>query len=273
MAGTILMATGICGSGPMTHDSATGLAQLMPVIANYRDQFYEIMIDRLSEDHRLRLLHEKHQKGQAFAGARQDINARLSQTRAKQLVHLRLASIYARMGYLEAANKQAEIVPATSARIMSQIECLLANSGQLLERQSWAQALENIPRIMQLVRDGIHCGAVVDPWNMLGFEGNFDLFHGPDGTIRDHRVDELVDVMEMTMSLCAQVWSEASAVDDMPLAERASEEFESIAQWWFQFAPHEIFSIGAANPQELFLAAKHGRQIIELVAKGRSSSR
>ena len=51
LAGTILMASGISGSGPDTHDSNTTLMTLIPRIATYRDVFYERLIDRLDGDH------------------------------------------------------------------------------------------------------------------------------------------------------------------------------------------------------------------------------
>src|SRR5262249_49173383 len=41
LAGTILMAVGVTGSGPGAHDSSVSLATLLPRIARYRDAFYE----------------------------------------------------------------------------------------------------------------------------------------------------------------------------------------------------------------------------------------
>ena len=55
MAGTMLMASGISGSGPGTYDSNTTLATLLPVIASYRDQFYVDLLQRLPQRHRERL--------------------------------------------------------------------------------------------------------------------------------------------------------------------------------------------------------------------------
>ena len=46
LAGTVLMASGISGSGPGTHDSSVTLSNLLPIVATYRDAFYEQLIQR-----------------------------------------------------------------------------------------------------------------------------------------------------------------------------------------------------------------------------------
>ena len=48
LAGTILMGSGITGSGPDCHDSSVTLSTLLPHIANYRDAFYDELLERLS---------------------------------------------------------------------------------------------------------------------------------------------------------------------------------------------------------------------------------
>ena len=44
LAGTMLMASGISGSGPGAHDSTVTLSSLLPTVAAYRDAFYEQLI-------------------------------------------------------------------------------------------------------------------------------------------------------------------------------------------------------------------------------------
>ena len=39
---------------------------------------------------------------------------------------------------------------------------------------------------------GIECGALVDPWNILGFGGQYGLFPSPENSVYDHRIDELI---------------------------------------------------------------------------------
>ena len=267
-AGTILMACGICGRGPLAFDSEFSLAGLMPVVAGYRDHFYDDLLSRLDEPHQKRLLLELRSRGQAFAAARQDINAKLSNTRAQQLVHARLASIYARMGYLDAANEQASVVPATSARLVCQIDCLLATAQQQVAKGHFVEVVESIPQILHLIQRGIACGAIVDPWNILGFDGNYDLFSGTDNSIRDHRIDELIEMVELAISISSQVWSEAAAANDLEVCQKIQKYYREIVDWWHQFAPHRVPSVEATDPVEVFEASQLVAQALTLWKQG-----
>ena len=46
-----------------------------------------------------------------------------------------------------------------------------------------------------------HCGAIIDPWNILGFDANFSLFPALENSVRDHRADELVALMDRVLAL------------------------------------------------------------------------
>ena len=50
LAGTMLMASGVSGLGPETFDSTQTLGTLLPVIAAYRDVFYEQLMEQLEID-------------------------------------------------------------------------------------------------------------------------------------------------------------------------------------------------------------------------------
>jgi hypothetical protein len=272
LAGTILMASGISGYGPDAHDSSTTLDSLLPTIAAYRDAFYERLIASLAGSHRERLLKESEHRRQPFGGARQHLNAKLAERRAAQLVHVHLSSIYARMGFLEAAQRQASIVPAASARIRCQIDCLVSAGHQLIKEGALEKGLTVVPEIMELVQSGVGCGAIVDPWNMLGFDGNFSLFPAQANTIRDHRIDELVELIEHVLAYCSQLLGEAAAVDNLPLCGRIKLQLESIAHWWYQYAPHEVSSTRAVNPKDIVRAAEHVAQALNLWHKGGASA-
>jgi len=256
MAGTMLMASGISGSGPGTYDSNTTLATLLPVIASYRDQFYADLLTKLPPKHRGRLEGEALIKHQPFGGVRQDLNARLAQRRASQLVNCRLAAIFARMGYPSAADEQSKVVPVAAARIICQIDCLLSAANESTGRGELDEAFEAIPRIMSRLKRGIHCGAIVDPWNILGFDANYSLFPAVENSVRDHRVFELVEVMERIFALCSRLWSEAAAscLDDMCAAIR--KQFSSIVNWWRQYAAHEVMAVDAVDADDIFQAAE-----------------
>ena len=268
LAGTILMAAGVSGRGPGAFDSNTTLSTLLPIIAAYRDQFYAKLIRTLPDSHRQRLQAELKSRQQPFGAARQALNASLSQRRACQLVNCRLASIYARMGYPEAAIKQLDTVAVASARIVCQVDCLLGSIHLALRDRDLAKAVKTVPEAVSLLKRGIHCGALVDPWNMLGFDANYSLFPALENTVRDHRVYELVDLVERIFAVCSELLSEAAAQDDQQLYRSIRQEFLQLVEWWRQFAAHEVSSIGAVDPQEIFEAAQLVAEALNLWHKG-----
>jgi hypothetical protein len=256
LSGTILMGSGVTGNGPGAYDSNTSLNDLIPIIAGYRDQFYEQVILQLPDKHRHRLMLEAEARKQPLGAARQDINARLSHLRAKQLVNCRLASIYARMGYPEASENQSQIVPVASARFLCQIDCLLDAASRAIARNDLATAYQSVPVIMDRLKTGIECGAIVDPWNILGFDANYSLFPALENSVSDHRVFELVELMERIFTLCSRLWSEAAASDQTVIVEAIRSTFLDIVQWWRQFAAHEVATVDAVDADEIFAAAE-----------------
>lgn len=268
LAGTILMAAGVSGSGPDTYDSSTSLAKLLPRIARYRDQFYERLFQKTTGKHAQRLREEAAEKRQPFGGARQHLNAQLAKRRAAQLAHVHLARTFARMGYAEAAAREADIVPATSARLGCQIDCKLTLANQSLAAGRLEEAAGELPQILEIVRRGIQCGAVVDPWNILGFDANFSLFPALENSVRDHRCDELVEVMEQIFSLYSRVWSEAAARDQQSLCTTIKKQFLETAEWWNRFAVHEVSAVDGFHALEMYQAAEHVARALILWHQG-----
>ena len=152
LAGTMLMGSGVSGDGPGRHDSNMTLAVLLPHIAEYRDVFYEQFMKRVRGKHRKRLRAELTQFHQPLAGARQHLNQYLSRRRAMQLQHVHLAKLYARMGYSEAAARQAQVVPVASARMQSEIQCRLTSAHQQIDRGQ----LEEPTRLLAEIEDLLH---------------------------------------------------------------------------------------------------------------------
>lgn len=236
LAGTILMASGVSGSGPGAHSSDETLATLLPQIAAYRDRFYAELLARVGGDHGERLRREAERLHQPFAGARQHLNQAIARRRAEQLQRVRLARVYARMGAANAALDQANEVRVSSSRILCKIYCKLTAGHQALDRHDLAVAAELTPEVEDLLERGIECGALVDPWNVVGFGGNYSLFPSIENTIHDYRVDDLIQVVEQLLALCARAWTEAAAVDDSEYERFFSSTLERIAVWWDQFA-------------------------------------
>jgi hypothetical protein len=240
LAGTLLMATGISGYGPTAHDSTTTLATLLPRIARYRDVFYEHLLKRLEGPHGDRLREELATTRQAFGGARQHLNAYLARHRARQLQQRYLALLFAEMGHPQASQEEAQRIPAVSVRLLSEILSQLTSGQVEAEQGTLREAAARLPEIENLLHRGIACGAFVDPWNILGFQGLFPLSPAREDSIRDPRVDELVQVVEQIFNLYARLMSEAAAAGEGDLVRTLTAGLRRLAEWWDRFATIEV---------------------------------
>ncbi|MBN2023809.1 MAG: hypothetical protein JW809_13565 [Pirellulales bacterium] len=256
LAGTILMGSGICGDGPGAHDSSTTLANLLPHIAGYRDAFYEELVGRVSGRHASRLAAEAVQLHQPFGGARQHLNQFLVRRRASQLQHVHLARLFARMGYAEAAAAQARIVPVASARMQCDIECRVATAHLRIDQRRLDDAARLVAEIEGLLHRAIECGALVDPRNILGFDAQFSLFPAVEDSCYDQRIDDLLDLMESLFALFARLEREAAAAGDVDLQKRLSDDLESLAEWWDQFATTAVSSVEGISGRQTWESAK-----------------
>ncbi|MFV1967262.1 MAG: hypothetical protein ACC628_17680, partial [Pirellulaceae bacterium] len=272
LAGTILMASGVSGRGPDTYDSTVTLANLLPRIASYRDLFYERLIEQMEPAHGARLRIEAKERRQPFGGARQRLNSQLARRRASQLEHVQLAKIFARMGYPEASAEQAAAVPVASARMICQIECRLTTAEHALGERDPERAATLLTEMVARLQRGIQCGAVVDPWNILGFDAQFSLFPALENSVHDHRVDELVELVEHIFGIYARAWSEAASQDRVELCDGISREFRDLADWWRQFAAHEVTQIEAIDAHDAYHAAAHVTRALNLWHKEGAST-
>jgi hypothetical protein len=256
LAGTILMGSGISGWGPAAYGSDVTIGSLMKPIAAYRDDFYNDRMNQIDGDHALRLAQEQQLRRQPFGAARQHLNAALAERRAAQLQHVQLARLYARMGYPDAAKRQSDTVPATSARMMCRIDCVMTMGLRALRAGDLESAAAIPGDVYDLIRRGIDCGALIDPWDMLAFGGNFSLYPGPESGVHDSRVDDILHLVEQLFSYMARLWSEAAAQNDEKIYAQVGQQYRDIAEWWRQYAAHTIESIEAADPLESYDSAK-----------------
>ena len=257
LAGTILMASGISGGAPQAHDSSVTLATLLPKVARYRDQFYERLIAKVPGPHGERLKAEAVTLKQPFGGVRQHLNQRLARRRADQLQRVHLAQIYARMGYPDAALRQARIVPVASARMLCELQCRLALGRLAIDRQELDRAADYLPEIEDLLIRGIECGALGDPWNILGFQGQFSVFQALENSVHDHRVDDLLRLMRQIFGLYARTLSEAAAAGRNDLERMLAEGLRRRAEWWDQFASTEVASVEGVSGRAALDSALH----------------
>ncbi len=257
LAGTILMASGVSGRGPDTHDSGTSLATLLPQIAYYRDIFYERLLAKIGGEHGRRLREEARVRQQPFADARQHLNRRLARLRATQQQHVYLAGIFAKMGFTEASRRQVAIVPVASARMQCEIHCRLTTANLAIKQGDLASAAQTAREIESLLHRAIECGAMIDPWNLLGFGAQFSLFPALENSVRDVRADDLVDTVRDLFALRSRIQSEAAAAGQLQLADDVAAETDQLAQWWDRFASAEVSEVEGFSGKEAADSARH----------------
>ncbi|RPI83774.1 MAG: hypothetical protein EHM42_08095, partial [Planctomycetaceae bacterium] len=236
LAGTMLMAASISGAGPDTHDSSVSLTSLLPRVARQRDAFYQLLLQSMSGKHAERLRREAQVVQQPFGKIRQHLNLSLANYGCQQLQRSQLAWLYARMGYAEAARRQARIIPAASTRFETEIQLQLTQA--LLEAECGTVALgaEALARAEELLRRGIDCGALVDPWNILGFQGQFPLFAAREDSVPDPRIDRLLALMDQLFNAFSRVECEAAAQGDSIVVADLQQRFTTLAEFWDKFA-------------------------------------
>lgn len=260
LAGTMLMGSGVSGDRPDAHDSATTLSTLVPRIAAYRDAFYERLLEKVRGPHGERLRREARRLKQPFGGARQHVNQALARRRAQQLQHVHLARLFAQMGYPEAALRQAHVVPVASARMRCEIDIRMAAAHLAIGRGELAAGVERLREIEDLLHRAIECGAFVDPWNILGFGGQFSKFPAPEDSVHDERIDELVDLVDELFATFARLQREAAGAGQEDVFHEVSQDMLRWARWWDQFASTEVSEVQGFSGRE---AWQSGVQVAE----------
>ncbi len=257
LAGTVLMASGVSGAGPSAHDSAATLGALLPHIAQYRDAFYEQLLAKRGGPHAERLRQEQTAMRQAFGGARQHLNGFLARHRAGQLQQRYLALIYAQMGYPEASREEANRIPAVSVRMLTEVLNRLTSGQFDAEQGNLRQAAARLAEVEDLLRRGVSCGAFADPWNLLGFQALFPLSAAREDSVRDQRLDELVQVVEQSFNLYSRLSSEAAAAGDEALVGSLANNMDRMAAWWDPFATVDVSEVRRVHGGEATTAARN----------------
>ncbi len=257
LAGTMLMGAGVSGSRPDAHDSTVTLATLVEKIAVYRDAFYESLLQKLTGAHAERLRAEAVSLRQPFGGARQHFNQYLARRARQQLQHVHVAQLFAAIGYTEGAARQVAVVPTASARMSCDMRCHLAAAHLAVERGQLAEAAAELPKVEQLLHAAIECGAMVDPWNILGFGGQYSLFPAIENSVHDHRVDELLDMVGAIFALYVRIHKAAAATGDTALQQTLTDNLAALAHWWDKFASVEVDTVDGVSGQATLESAQH----------------
>ncbi len=236
LSGTILMASSISGAGPQTYDSTISLAHLLPRVARQRDAFYLRWINAADGPRRGRLKHQAELTRQPFGHVRQELNMFVARYGAQQVQRRHLAWLYARMGYDDAAREEAAVIPALSARFETDLQLLLTATNRQVSSGKLDGLSEKLQEIEDLLDRGVRCGALVDPWNILGFQAQFPLFAAREDAIPDNRVEILLDLMEQTFGVFSRAVGEAAAQGDAKLRSNLSARFQELADKWDRYA-------------------------------------
>ena len=285
LAGVILMASGLSGHGPGASSASLPLADLLPRIAGYRDEFYRWLMAQLPEDHRQLLDDETRRLRQPFGGVRRHINSLLAGRRARQVESVALAAVLARLGRADGAERMAGMVPAASARMAARITSRVVAAQQSLRQAAAADesisaresistrestaALDHLDTATALLMRAVACGAVVDPWNILGLGGQFPL-HEPGGeSLTDSRVEDLVAITESILDGYAAVWRQAALDGPPAAAARAAAAVETLGGWWDRFATTTVSGVPHLSGREVHDSA---REVIAALARRRETA-
>ena len=271
LAGTVLMGAGISGTGPTHYDSTVTLSKLVQKIARFRDRFYQQLLDKLPGEHGERLRAEAVKLKQPFGGVRQALNQAIASERAYHLQERRLAVFFAAMGYSKAARDRAAAIPAPAARFTTEIR--LRQTGALYAARSGR--LDEIPALLSetesLLRRGIDCGALIDPWNILGFQGLFPTFADRGDTVRDPRAEELTLTIGRQLEVYALALAASAADGRDDLAATLRDGMEHLAEWWDKFATATVSDLPKVLGGERAEAADHVARALALWKSGGAS--
>lgn len=268
LCGTILMASAISGSGPGTHDSTVTLTTLLPKVARQRDAFYSRLLERAQGDRRKRLVHEAELTRQPFGHVRQHLNIALARYGAKQIQHRHLAYIYAHLGFPDASREQVAVIPSVSARFECEIQCRLSAAHTLVGRGDPAGALRYLEEIEDLLWRGVECGALIDPWNIIGFQGQFPLFASREDSIADERAETLLSVIGQTFEVYTTALGEAAVQEDHNLHQKLSARFRELAERWDRYATTMVEGLPSVAGMQSWESAE---QLSGVLAKWRAA--
>ena len=268
LCGTILMGAGVSGTGPTDHDSTVTLSGLVQRIARYRDEFYKTLLGLVPGPHGDRLRDEARRLKQPFAGVRQYLNQTIAAERALHLQERRLSLLFAGMGYPAAARERAARIPAPAARFAAEVRIRQTEAGHAVAAGRLADARLLLAEAEDLLKRGIDCGALVDPWNILGFQGLFPIFPGRDDTVRDPRAEDLILTVGRQFDLLAQGLAAAAAGPDKAVSDRFRSGLSELAGWWDPFATPAVTDMPKVHGQERADAAGHVARAMALWRTG-----
>ncbi len=268
LAGTVLMGAGICGTGPTHYDSSVTLSKLVQKIARFRDRFYQQLLEGQPGEHGERLRAEAKKLKQPFGGVRQSLNGAIASERAFHLQERRLAVLFAAMGYAVAARERAAAIPAPAARMTAEIRLRQTTAQYAIRNDRVTDTPALLAEAEDLLRRGIDCGALIDPWNILGFQGLFPTFSDRGDTVRDPRAEELILTVGRQLDVYATALAAASAAGETSTAGVLEQRMHDLAAWWDKFATSTVSELPKVIGADRADAGQHVAESLALWKTG-----
>ncbi|HVJ81531.1 MAG TPA: hypothetical protein VNC50_10715, partial [Planctomycetia bacterium] len=268
LAGTVLLASGISGGGPDDLDSEQSAGTLVGRVSQCRDRFYERLLTTRAGRFAAALHEEAGQYRQPFGRIRQHLNQKLGVQRAAQLIRDRLAHVYSRLGFAAAAAAQVDAIASLSTRLRCEIDNLLFAAQREWRGGDCDAAADTAARTVGRLKDAIECGALLDPWNLLGFQGQFPRFAHLGDSVSDPRAETLLDLVGRIFDVYARILAEAAASGAAGADERARRDLSAFAEWWDRFGAQDVSGIKGIRGRE---RAASARFVASLLAEWRAS--
>ncbi|MFO0807457.1 MAG: hypothetical protein U0746_02430 [Gemmataceae bacterium] len=257
LAGTVLMAAALCGRGPTAYSTNSTLSTLVPAIARLRDRYYESLLKQTTGPAGDQLRRESEAARQPFGAARQQLNQMMAHDRALQLQEQHLASVFAELGYPAESKRRALAIATASVRIESAIRSRVTAAAIAADRGDPDRSFEDLREAVDLMHRGIRCGALADPWSILGFQGLYPLFLSREDSIHDPRVEELLELVGDVFDGYARALSEAASLGNAALRRELAAAVNELAEWWDRFATYEVGDLPRVHGAEAAAAAEH----------------
>lgn len=270
LAGTILMASAISGWGPAAHDSTISLTSLLPVVARQRDAFYTQMMSRFQGSRAERLARVVETTRQPFGHVRQQLNIYLANYASAQMQRRTVAEQFSRMGFDDAARSEAAKIPAASVRMECELNNRLEAAKRCATRGAVAEAADRLSEATDLLVRGIESGALIDPWNILAFQGQFPLFVAREDAVPDPRAEWLIGFMDDVFTVGGDVLTEAAAGGEAKVAMHVHDWLDQTAAWWDRYATATVSDLPAVRGADRVASAT---AVAETIAEWRAGGR
>ncbi len=89
----------------------------------------------------------------------------------------------------------------------------------------------------------------------MGFGANYSLFHSVENTIHDHRIDDLIDLLEFVFDLYSRLQKAAAAAGAGDLQADLSDSMSDLAGWWDQYGSTNVSGLESFSGHDAWESA------------------